>query len=70
MNWKQLLFISIVFAAWTLCGKLWDIAFIAFSAQQVEQGISPFIIGGICYTIGYEVMIKYGRLVHDKKIDY
>lgn len=67
MNWKQLLFINIVFAAWTLCGKLWDIA---FSAQQVEQGILPFIIGTICYTIGYEVMIKYGRLVHDKKIDY
>lgn len=67
MNWKQLLFINIVFAAWTLCGKSWDIA---FSAQQVEQGILPFIIGTICYTIGYEVMIKYGRLVHDKKIDY
>ena len=69
MNWKRLLFIAIIFASWTMCGKFWDIAF-SFPQIEQEQSIISFIIGSICYTIGYEAMVKYGRLVHDKKIDY
>ena len=66
MNWAELFFVNIVFICWSLCIKLWDVA---FDVQNVEDGIIPWIIGGICYIMGYNIMVKYGKLVRDKKIN-
>lgn len=66
MNWTQLFFVNVVFLCWSLCIKLWDIA---FDDLNTTCGIIPWIIGCICYIIGYEIMIKYGKLVRDKKIN-